>query len=50
MMYYVISGDFAGWNFGLEQGGFGGMLVATLIMAIMYTFIPKRTQDAEFSI
>ena len=24
---YVISGDFAGWNFGLAQGGFGGMLV-----------------------
>ncbi|MBY4677649.1 ethanolamine permease [Marinobacterium arenosum] len=35
---YVISGDFAGWNFGLEQGGFGGMLLATIAMAIMYTF------------
>jgi len=35
---YVISGDFAGWNFGLEQGGFGGMLIATIAMAIMYTF------------
>ena len=23
---YVISGDFAGWNFGFAQGGFGGML------------------------
>jgi len=34
---YVISGDFAGWNFGLEQGGFGGMLIATLAMAAMYT-------------
>lgn len=22
---YVISGDFAGWNFGLAQGGWGGM-------------------------
>jgi ethanolamine permease len=33
---YVISGDFAGWNFGLGQGGFGGMLVATLLMAAMY--------------
>ena len=21
---YVISGDYSGWNFGLEQGGFGG--------------------------
>ncbi len=35
---YVISGDFAGWNFGLQQGGFGGMLLATIAMAIMYTF------------
>ena len=34
---YVISGDFAGWNFGLEQGGFGGLLIATLLMAAMYT-------------
>jgi ethanolamine permease len=33
---YVISGDYAGWNFGLEQGGFGGMLLATLIMGLMY--------------
>jgi ethanolamine permease len=34
---YVISGDFAGWNFGLAQGGWGGLLVATLLMATMYT-------------
>jgi ethanolamine permease len=33
---YVISGDFAGWNFGLAHGGFGGMLVAVLFMAVMY--------------
>lgn len=32
----VISGDFFGWNFGLGAGGFGGMLVATLIATIMY--------------
>ena len=36
---YVISGDFAGWNFGLEQGGWGGMMIATLLMAIMYSFM-----------
>lgn len=34
---YVISGDFAGWNFGLAQGGFGGMLIATIFVAVMYT-------------
>lgn len=34
---YVISGDFAGWNFGLREGGWGGLLIATLLMATMYT-------------
>lgn len=33
---YVISGDFAGWNFGIAQGGWGGMFVATTIVAFMY--------------
>ena len=32
----VISGDFFGWNFGLASGGFGGLLVATVIITIMY--------------
>jgi ethanolamine permease len=32
----VISGDFFGWNFGLAAGGFGGMLLATLIAVILY--------------
>jgi ethanolamine permease len=34
---YVISGDFAGWNFGIAEGGWGGLLIATLLMATMYT-------------
>ncbi|WP_153393664.1 ethanolamine permease [Ornithinicoccus halotolerans] len=34
---YVISGDFAGWNFGLGQGGWGGLLIATVLMGVMYT-------------
>lgn len=33
---YVISGDFAGWNFGLESGGWGGLLVALVLMGTMY--------------
>ncbi len=33
---YVISGDYFGWNFGLREGGLGGMLIATLVMAAMY--------------
>jgi len=32
----VISGDFFGWNFGLREGGFGGMLVATAVITVMY--------------
>ncbi|QQR90924.1 MAG: ethanolamine permease [Myxococcales bacterium] len=32
----VISGDFFGWNFGLGFGGFGGMIFATAIVAVMY--------------
>jgi len=32
----VISGDFGGWQFGLKHGGFGGLAIATLLMAVMY--------------
>lgn len=32
----VISGNFFGWNFGLSVGGFGGLTLATVLMAIMY--------------
>jgi len=32
----VISGDFYGWNFGLSTGGFGGLLIATAVIAVMY--------------
>lgn len=34
---YVISGDYFGWNFGLAAGGFWGLLIATILMAIMYS-------------
>ena len=32
----VISGDYYGWNFGLSTAGFGGLVIATVIIAIMY--------------
>ncbi len=32
----VISGDFSGWNLGFAVGGWGGMLVGTIVIAIMY--------------
>lgn len=33
---YVISGDFAGWNFGIAQAGWGGFVIAALLMGLMY--------------
>src|SRR5688500_3464145 len=33
----VISGHFSGWNFGFATGGWGGLLVAGIIIGIMYT-------------
>ena len=33
---YVISGDYSGWNFGLAEGGFGGLLIAGAVIAGMY--------------
>jgi len=32
----VISGDFFGWNFGLAAGGFGGLLIATVLITALY--------------
>ena len=32
----VISGDFSGWNFGIEYAGFGGMLIAFSVLIVMY--------------
>lgn len=33
---YVISGDFAGWNFGIAEAGWGGFVISSILMAIMY--------------
>ncbi len=32
----VISGDFSGWNFGLATSGWGGMVIAFVIVVVMY--------------
>ena len=32
----VIVGEFSGWNAGLNLGGIGGMLIATLLVAVMF--------------
>lgn len=36
---YVISGDFSGWNYGIAQGGWLGMVIAFLVMGAMYLFM-----------
>ena len=33
---YTVSGDFSGWNYGMEHGGWLGLAIAWLIMGIMY--------------
>jgi ethanolamine permease len=32
----VVSGDFSGWNFGIGFAGFGGMLIAFVLLIFMY--------------
>ena len=32
----VITGEFSGWSRGLLEGGFGGLLVATIMVTTMY--------------
>src|SRR5262245_51585837 len=32
----VISGQFSGWNLGIASGGWGGLLVAAIVVAVMY--------------
>ena len=51
---YVISGDFAGWNFGIAQAGWGGFVVAAVLMGcgrIKLTFFHrwlKRVLPSEY--
>ena len=35
----VISGHFSGWNLGIAQAGWGGMLIATIIIGAMFLFM-----------
>ena len=41
----VISGHFSGWNLGLASGGWGGMFVATIIVAIMYVGLTQSVAE-----
>ena len=37
----AISGNFSGWNYGLAVGGWGGMLVAALGMALLFFILTQ---------
>ncbi|HLT50999.1 MAG TPA: amino acid permease [Arenibacter sp.] len=41
----VISGHFSGWNLGLASGGWGGMFIATILVAIMYVGLTQSVAE-----
>jgi len=41
----VISGHFSGWNLGLGSGGWGGMFIATIVIAIMYIGLTQSVAE-----
>ena len=41
----VISGHFSGWNLGLASGGWGGMLIATVLIATMYICLTQSIAE-----
>lgn len=47
---YVISGDFAGWNFGIGQAGWGGFVIAAIGMAVMYLTLVLSLAEMSSSI
>ena len=44
---YVVSGDYSGWNFGLAEGGFGGLAIAMVLMGTMYACMVFALGQAE---
>ena len=47
---YVISGDFAGWNFGIGEAGWGGFAIAAVLMGIMYLTLVLSLAEMSASI
>jgi ethanolamine permease len=41
----VISGDFSGWNGGIPVAGWGGFMLATLIVVAMYVFMVESISE-----
>ena len=44
----VISGDFSGWNLGFAVGGWGGLFLATIVIAIMYLGLTYSIAEMKF--
>src|SRR5918996_4014031 len=47
---YVISGEYFSWNFGFAAGGYGGFIIATVLMAIMYVCIAFSVSEIATSL
>ncbi|MEC8483603.1 MAG: amino acid permease, partial [Pseudomonadota bacterium] len=47
---YVISGDFAGWNFGIGEAGWGGFAIAAVLMGLMYLTLVLSLAEMSASI
>src|SRR5215211_5524405 len=47
---YVISGEYFSWNFGFAAGGYGGFIIATILMAIMYVCIAYSVSEMATSL
>jgi ethanolamine permease len=47
---YVISGEYFSWNFGFAAGGYGGFIIATVLMAIMYVCIAFSVSEMATSL
>ncbi|MFZ2623642.1 MAG: hypothetical protein WAX29_00160, partial [Propionibacterium sp.] len=41
----VISGNFSGWNGGIATAGWGGFLIATLIVVVMYVMMIESISE-----
>jgi len=46
----VISGDFSGWNLGIAEAGWGGMVVASVVIALMYLFMVFSISEMSASL
>lgn len=46
----VVAGQFVGWNYGLALGGWGGMFIATLLMAVLYVGLTQCLAELSSAI